>query len=273
MHTLFELSQKLTIALGTQLPNEVREKFLKDSLQSIIAEKDGLKTNIVFAVNAFNVILASIVSAPALTLTFLQQNNAIELFLDAWLTFYIPHYTRTFDIKLSVMALLNIITQLSETEFASLSIANILPKLGSDLVGLIGKYPEAERELQEKRKEYTSFGSDFINSGADDAAWDEEGDDEVAEDEDDAVVQKFLEELKKEGGSGFNNTFDFNGGDSFDDLEEDPLTKSVLDDINVYTLVKASLSHLQQADVTRYQVALGQLTPEQQECLVNAMHN
>lgn len=273
LHVLFELSQKLTITLGTQLPNEVRERFLKDSLQSILTEKESLKTNIVFAVNAFNVILASTVSAPALTLTFLKQNNAIELFLDTWLTFFIPHYTRTFDIKLSVMALLNILNQLSEAECTSLAITSILPKLGSYLVGLIGKYPEAERELREKRKEYTSFDSDIVNSGGDDATWDEEGEDELAEDEDDIVVQKFLEELKKEGGSGFSNTFDFSGGDSFDDLEEDPLTKSILDDINIYTLVKASVSHLQQADVARYHAALGQLTPEQQECLVNAMNN
>lgn len=279
LNVLFDLSQKLTLALGTQLPNKAREKFLNDSLQAILTEKDILKTNIVFGVTSFNVILANIVSAPSLTLSYLQQCSALELFFDIWLNHYLPYYTRTFDIKLSTMALLNILTQLTEIELTNFSIASILPKLGADLVDLIKRYPTAERELAEKRKEYTSFdnNTDFrSNLNSDDTgngAWDADGDDEVAEDEDDLVVQKFLDELKSKGDSGFHNTFDFTGDGSFDDLEEDPLTKSILDDINIYSLVKASVSHMQQVDMSRYHAVFGQLTTDQQQCLLQVVNS
>ena len=279
LNVLFDLSQKFTIALGTQLSNEAREKFLRDTLQAILTERDTLKTNIVFGVTSFNVILANIVSAPSLTLNYLLQNNALELFFDIWLNSYLPHYTRTFDIKLSTMALLNILAHLTEIELTNFSITSILPKLGTYLVDLLKRYPKAERELAEKRKEYTSFDSnpDFASSfngdGDDDGSWDVDADDEAAENEDDLIVQKFLDELKSKGDSGFHNTFDFNGSGSFDDLEEDPLTKSILDDINIYSLAKASISHIQQADVSRYHAIFGQLTPEQQQCLLQVINS
>ncbi|KAK5780322.1 Nmd5p PWA37_002721 [Arxiozyma heterogenica] len=279
LNVLFDLSQKLTIALGTQLPDAVREKFLNDSLQAILTEKDILKTNIVFGVTSFNVILANIVSAPALTLKYLQQCNALELFFDIWLNHYLAHYTRTFDIKLSTMALLYLLTQLTEVELTNFSIARILPKLGADLVDLIKRYPKAERELAEKRKEYTSFDNNpestlhFNDDDDNDGAWDADGDDEVADNEDDLIVQKFLDELKNKDDSGFHNTFSFNDNGSFDDLEEDPLTKSILDDINIYSLVKASLSHMQQADGSKYHAVFGQLTTDQQQCLLQVINS
>ena len=266
---VFNLSTTFLMALGVQTPPNYRATFLSDAINAILVEREKLKENVVFGVTAFNVILASMVSAPAETLEALKQGNCFEIFFDTWLTHYVPNYQRTFDIKLSSMALLNIICHLDNAKLAEFSLGAAMPTLGKSLVELMGRYPAAERALGEKRKEFTS-------SSANPESFDDWEDDAGKSDEDegepgnsDAKFEEYISELKEEsGGIKFVDEIGFHDGETFDDLEEDPLTKSVLDDIEIYSLFKSSVGYLEQSNQNTFQAAFGNLPQEQANILM-----
>lgn len=268
---IFDLSQKLILSLGNNLPNNMREIFLRDALKSILVERTELKKNVVFNVTSFNVILASITTQPLLTLQYLKQNNGSELFLETWLTFDLPNFTRVYDIKLSTMAILSILTQLTFDNFQELSFdSNVVSQFGIQLLTLMEKYPKAEEELKEKRKEYTSdpamdfgVGSDGKNSNT----WMIGNEEEEDGEEDEEDFEALLNSLKKDNGIEFAEGYEC---ENFDDLEEDPLTKSILEDLNIYQTFRNSITHLQQSAM--YPQITAQLTPEKQQLLQQIMH-
>lgn len=273
LQAIFDYSQKLILALGTQVPPIFREHFLQDAIKAILSNKDNLKKNIVFGVTAFNVIIASIVSFPLHTLQFLNQHNCLQLFFDTWLTFYIPNYKRTYDIKLSVMALLNIVGQLQQHELSDLSLESILNSIGSSLIQLVNKYPVAEQELRAKRKEFSSSGfENNLQESWDDAVElnDDEDDDNTADEED---FEKYLAMLKNDNGDmNFVNGITFNDEETFEDLEEDPLSKSIIDDIDIYSVFKISISQLQQTKADVYQATLGNIGQDEQQILSQVLN-
>ncbi|EDO16048.1 hypothetical protein Kpol_1067p20 [Vanderwaltozyma polyspora DSM 70294] len=242
MQIIFELSQKLILALEDKLPVAWKQQFLEDVTNAIIMEKDNLQKQVAFGVTSFNVLISSLVTSPLVTLQFLQHKNLLELFFETWLTFYVPNLKRVYDIKLSIMALLSILCRCTADDFASLSLQNLLPKLGSILVDLMVKFPHALKALEEKRKEFSSdnFNSDNFeewNDNVGDEDDDEDGDDDIA---------AYMEQLRSgEDGLKFISEGGFDK-ENFDDLEEDPLVGSLLDEINVYEVLKSSVTHLQQ---------------------------
>lgn len=269
---IFDLSQKLILSLDNNLPHTMREIFLRDSLKAILVERTELKKNIVFNVTSFNVILASITTEPLLTLQYLQQNNGLKLFLETWLTFNLPNFTRVYDIKLSAMAILSVLTHMTPEQYQELSLdANIVSQFGLQLLTLMEKYPKAEEELKEKRKEYTgdsAMGLATINGGKNDNTWTIDVEDEQdAEEDDEEDFEALLSSLKKDNGIEFAEGYE---GENFDDLEEDPLTKSILEDLNMYQMVRDSINHLQQSPV--YPQISAQWTPEKQQLLQQIMH-
>lgn len=269
MVVIFELSQKMVLALGDKCPKGFVERFLQDALNSIVAEKDSLKKHIVFGVSAFNVVMACLVCFPMVTLQYLEIQHAAELIFETWFGFYIPNYKRVYDIKLSVMAVLSILSQVSVQDLSMLSLQNLLPQSGSKLTMLMSLFPQALRHLEEKRKEYTS---DVLNTDQFDnfGTWDDEGEDEEPIDEE----QAYLEFLKDEA----NNLRIVNGEagafgefEDFDDLEEDPLSGSVLDDINIYDVFKTVVGGLQN-DHEKYGIFASGLSAEDQNTLAQLVN-
>ncbi|CCF58582.1 hypothetical protein KAFR_0E04310 [Kazachstania africana CBS 2517] len=267
LNIIFDFSQKIILAMGAQLSPYFRELFLKDATRCILAESGELSKNCVFGVTSFNVVIASMISSVLPTLKFLQQTNCFQLFFETWITSYIPNYKRVFDIKLSIMGILNIIGQLNVGNFSDLSIDTILQKLTSDLIMLIKKYPIAEQELKLKRKEFSSLDFDS-NAEWNDISEFNENDEEPEED-----IEKYMELTKnKTTGLDFVDCTTFDGNNSFDDLEEDPLSKSLLDDIDIYSLFKSTVTLLQQNNAANFQVTFGTLTAEQQQTLSEIMN-
>lgn len=268
LNIVYDFSQKLIVAFGTSLPPAYRELFSGNAVRSIAVERENLKKNIVFGVTAFNVIISNIIYAPLDTLRFLKTHNMFEVFFEIWLNTYLPNYKRTFDIKLSIMALLNILNELQNSNFVEFSLEPLLPKLGTDVLTLLSRFPNAEESLNNKRKEFSSGDFDATKYGA----WNDDtyyNDDEDAEDVED--LEKYLSNMNDPGNLKFVDGITFGDSDSFDDLEEDPLSKSLLDDIDIYAFTKTSLAHLQQ-DVAKYQASTSALSPELQQTLMHIMN-
>ncbi|CCD27180.1 Nmd5p NDAI_0J02880 [Naumovozyma dairenensis CBS 421] len=280
MKNIFQLSQMMILALGDHLPSIFKEKFLTDVMKAIIEEKeDGLKKHIVFAVTSYNVITASLCSSsPTLTLQFLKQHNCLELFLQLWFTNFIPNYTRVYDIKLSLIAVLNICCNMTTNAFHTLGLESLLDQIGKVVVQLIAKLPIAIKELNDKKREFSNFDANkwddsngvFDKAFNDDDEIDENADDdEVNGDEEADDVRKLMDMLEKDNGDDYQfvHSGTFNEADSFDDLEEDPLTESILHNIDAFSLFKESFANLEQNDVTRYQTLMHSLSEEEIQIL------
>lgn len=64
----------------------------------------------------------------------------------------------------------------------------------------------------------------------------------------------------------------FGSLEDFEDLEEDPLSGSVLDEVNIYDFFKSAIGGLQQGDQNKYQVIVGNLSQEDQNVFVQLMN-
>ncbi|CDO92200.1 unnamed protein product [Kluyveromyces dobzhanskii CBS 2104] len=269
MCVVFEFAQKMTLAFGDKIPEQYLSTFLTTSANAIEVEKDGLKTHLNYGVNAFNVILASIVHYPSQSLNFLHHRQLLTTFLEIWIQFYLPKFTRVIDIKLSIMATLSLLTQVPVQEYSSLQIEAVYLKLGPMLNDLFSRLPVALKALQDKRQEFSSdaFGKfdDF------DSEWnDYESDDEDAADD----AEEYLKFLNGEanGLHMVHESGDFLEQDDMDELEEDPLSGSVLDDVNVYELFQLRFSTLQQTDPEKYQNFVNSMSLEDQQSFVRTLN-
>ncbi|CCE65383.1 hypothetical protein TPHA_0L00260 [Tetrapisispora phaffii CBS 4417] len=266
MNVIFDFSQKMVLTFDTSLSDILRQQFLEDATNSIIVERLNIKKQVVFGVTSFNVIVANLVITPEVTLQFLKHKNILEYFFEIWLTFYIPNYKRVYDIKLSVLALLSIVTKMNSDSLINLGLQNVFSKMGSLLIQLFAKYPSALKSLEEKRKEFTSDSfnaSEFADWGEDFAA------DGNEDDEDDAVINEYMSQLKS-GGMNFVSEDGFDD-DGFDDLEEDPLVGSILDPINLYDSFKHSISSLQQTDESKYNAFVQTLSTDDQSSMTQLL--
>ncbi|QLL32456.1 hypothetical protein HG536_0C06250 [Torulaspora globosa] len=261
----FDLAQKLMLALEDRLPPHHRQKFLEDAMKAIVQEKKILRKNVVFGVTAFNVIIASVISSPLLTLQFLQHHNCLELFFETWLSFYAPNVKRTYDIKLSILALLSMMCQITPESFAQLSMESVVQILPSTMIGLISRFPAALQQMEARRKEYTtdSFKAESFND------W--ENDEEAYDDNEVDGEEHLREQLELLKGDSdvlnFVNGQSFTDGEDFDSLEEDPLTGSILDPINIYDVLKTSMESLRESSNGSYTAIIEGMTPDDRNVL------
>lgn len=262
---VFDLAQKLILALEGNLQASYRQQFLEDAIKSIVVEKETLKKNIIFGVTAFNVIISSIVSSPLVSLQFLKHHECLQFFFEMWLSFYAPNVKRIFDIKLSILALLSIICQVPLEAFSELSMESTVQHLTPIMLELVSRVPGALKNMEERRKEYSSdsFKPEAFND------W--ENEDDAYDDNEETGEEALKEQLELLKGDSdvlkFVNGRSFEDGENFDDLEEDPLTGSILDSINIYEVLKTSMMSLQQSDLNRYACFVKNMSPEDQTLL------
>ncbi|AMD22107.1 HGL233Wp [Eremothecium sinecaudum] len=258
---LSELSQKLVLALGEETSKQYLEAFLTSAVNAITSEQDSLKEHPVFGVTTFNVVLACIVYFPSETLQFLNNKGCIKLFFEVWISYYIPNYGRVYDIKLSLMALFSLISNVSTENLVSLGLDPVVSKAWSLVSFLLQNYPAALKNLKDKRAEYQSEGLKTAEC-FDVGEAEHDGEEDLPEGE------EYLKDLQQDSGSMkfINGELDSYKED-FDDLEEDPLSGSVLDDINIYAVFHNIFSNLQQNDPIKHQSVFGSLNEEEKSHL------
>ncbi|SCU78830.1 LADA_0A07954g1_1 [Lachancea dasiensis] len=275
---IFELSQKIVLALGSSTNNVLYEKLLGDALTSIKNEANDLKKNITFAVTSFNVVIACFACDPWVTLQYMISQSALESFISLWFEYLIPNYKRVYDIKLSIMALLSIVSDVAAADIQAISFEVVVTKSSSLIISLLTVFPQALKTLEEKRKTYSA--EEFGRNSAEDADWQDfqdygdGGDDEDEEDDFEGNEEQYLELLNKRAqGLEFvdGNTDIFDSGDSFEDLEEDPLSGSVIDNVNVYQVLNSVLTSLQ-SDEAKYRMFTAEWSPEDQKTYSGLMN-
>lgn len=277
-----ELGQNLILALGQTASAYVPQilgQVLK-ILEGILNDTQHVRNNS-FDVNVNNVIVAALVYAPRDALAVLAHHGFTQSFFERW-SKLIPHLKRVYDIKLSAMGLMSVLSDdavLSDLggEFAAASAAS--------LVHLVRILPAAIQSLEERRKNFSEIDDAGMQRlwEQEQAAFDryrtEEGgaDDEDAEDGDgdgaadgtadgadgDDEYDLFLQQQEHD----FNlkNTGFFN--EETEQIHEDPLSATPLDTVNVFQYFKDFVVAVQAGDAQRTQALFGQLSEKDREVI------
>lgn len=256
------IAQKMLLSLTGHIDNLVPE-FLKSATNLLSTEGDKLKSPR-YVVSILEVILASLVYNAQATLKFLEAENATQSFFQLWFQ-KMEEFVRVYDLKLVVLAMVALF-RVPDGDLPA-SIHSNLGQISKALVSVIKQYPEAVKKREELDKE---FDASMYTGGDDelfDEGWNEFEDEDVGEDE--PGTQEYLDYLETAGSEKFNSAFDFGA----DDLEEEPLSETVLDSIDPNTLVRDTFATLKESDANRYHLLTKDFTPEEVATLEAAVGN
>ena len=277
-----ELGQNLILALrqnATSYVPQILGQVLK-ILEGILNDTQHVRNNS-FDVNVNNVIVAALVYAPRDALTVLAQHGFTQPFFERW-SKLIPHLKRVYDIKLSAMGLMSVLSDdavLSDLggEFAAASAAS--------LVHLVRILPAAIQSLEERRKNFSEIDDAGMQRlwEQEQAALDRYRTEEAgAEDEDEAGAE--------DGGEGDGADDGADGDDEYDlflqqqehdfklkstgffdeeteQIHEDPLSATPLDTVNVFQYFKDFVVTVQAGDAHKSQALFGQLSEKDREVI------
>ncbi|KAK9371093.1 armadillo-type protein [Lipomyces kononenkoae] len=212
------------------------------SLGRLRDETEALK-NKAYLVSLIEITVNCLYYNPLLTFRVLEESSQTANFFNIWFS-NMPSFSRVHDKKLSIMAILGIITL--PDEHVPESIRPGFPQLLHGLLQLLQTLPDALKRREELSKEFEGGdapyygGMDSLSTGD----WDDEDEDGDLED---TQGNEYLEFLNKEA-SRLESKAKYEYEDEYEDeaLEEEPLYESPLDKINVYIVFKNAFVALQQ---------------------------
>lgn len=222
-----------------------------------------------YDVNVIDVIVACITYEPAVVFGLLQRAGHLEMFLRRWLML-IPQLSRVYDLKLSVMGLLSI---LSNDEILS----NLGPAACDQLTGavptLLEALPGAIEQLNRRRKNFGDLDardSEYQYSGGDWEDPESEDIDDILNAGEAAATAEANSAAAITGntGNGDQPHEDDDEQDNFinsdilkaagyyeqedEEVQEDPLALTPLDAVDIFQVFKGFLEGLHQSDANKY---------------------
>ncbi|KAK9469786.1 armadillo-type protein [Lipomyces arxii] len=220
-----------------------------------------------YLVSLIEVIINCLYYNPVLAFQALEDAGQTANFFNIWFS-NINKLVRVHDKKLSILAILSVISLPDEQIPASIMPG--LPQLLHGMFQLLRTLPDALKKKEELSKEFESSGeslydgSNLGNTGDWDDEVDEEGD---LEDPESAAYLDFLTKEAERLGSKKDSYGDED--DEYDELEEEPLYLSPLDDIEANEAFKVAFVALQQNN-SRNEL-LSQMTAEERNFVQSLM--
>lgn len=268
-----QLGQNLILSLEQQsipyIPM-VMKKVLP-VFKNMIEDKHHVRNNS-FDVNVNNVLVSSIVYDLVSSLQVLGEIGLAQIFFERWLKL-IPVLKRVFDIKLSVLGLISI---LNNNEVLGQFDEGFIKQLISALVFLLKILPDAIKSLEERRQNFNelddagmqrlweqeqeafnNFKGDFNDDEEDFEGEGEEEEGGANDEEYDSFLRQQEENFKLKS-SGFYDEED-------EQIHEDPLSSTPLDNLNVFKYFKDFLVNLQANELHKYQLLFGTLGDSDQQ--------
>lgn len=281
------IAQKMLLGLKGHI-DDIVPQILKQTTSRLTNDEPEKLKNAGYLVNLLEVILASLCYNPRATLSFLENAQLTEHCFKLWFD-NLDKFKRVYDLKLVVLAMLSLFS-LPDEDLPN-SIRSSLAQISKALVSVLKKYPEAVKHRMEVDIEFDK-GIDPSASDMFYEEWNEEDDELELEGEDSVAgnnnatgagsgtAQEYLDFLDAEAKSGaesagmgedlVNNAI-INDYYSSDDLEEEPLSETILDTVDPNAAVKNFLLNLKESGSVRYQVLTGQFTQEEVAILEAAM--
>lgn len=254
-----------------------------------------------YKTNFTNLIVSGLIYDISNTLNILAKDKQLfEIIFQSWFKTLLnkKEMSRVYDLKLSTLGLLSLLTNLSIEEFTNYNLNLVFDQITNCLVHSLEFLPSAISNLEKKRSSFDQYDIDYdkedqkLFESQFHAFDDEDDDDQDWYQQEEKLLLKepeaafdssspsgeFLSFLKLETqrletqleNLGEKLFLDGDDDPEFfedDDLFEDPLSNNPLDNINIFDIVKDSLTHLQEKDPSKYQALIQQMSPPQLEIL------
>jgi len=222
-----------------------------------------------YKLHLLEMVINSIYYNPRLALDVLEGNGWTNKFFSLWFS-SIDSFTRVHDKKLSIGAITALLTLRAEE--VPPSVQQGWPRLLQGIVRLFQTLPAAmkNREIAQRDDDY-GLGDDYESDDAEDQEW--EGEDWEAEETEESSDIKdestaYLDFLSQQA-SKYNATI--GEGEEDDELEEESLLETPLDQMEPYGLFKQTLHDMSQAQPQLYAQLTGMLGPEEQQVIKAAV--
>ncbi|RLV91979.1 Nonsense-mediated mRNA decay protein 5 [Spathaspora sp. JA1] len=263
----FELAQTFILVLEQQ-----SKPYIPDIINRVLAkypkqeEQEQEHSQRLLLTNCHNVIISALVYDTNTTMVLLQQSGQLFPFLNNWFT-SIGKLVRVYDLKLTILGLLSL---------GGIELDNpTLLEISRNLIVSLKKLPIAIENLEAKRRNYNELsqqrqrqeeidengvyvGQIDLGTDADDEG---EAEETAGEEDDTDKYIKFLnnEDIKLSG------YFD----EKNEDLYEDPLVSTPLDEMNIFTYVKQFIDSINGS--ARFNLMFGDLNEEDRQVIIKIM--
>lgn len=218
-----------------------------------------------FKVHCIEVVINCLYYNPVITLNLLEENNWTQGFFTLWFN-TLSKFSRVHDKKLVIVTISTLL------ELPMDMIPNSLrmgwSQLLTCIINVFQSLPKAMENRENMEKLYGNFDDDF---GAEDYLSGNE--EEELLDEDDDVPDEdneYLEYLASQAQNSHNDFEDF-GGEEEDELEEEILFESPLDEIDPYIRFEQVFRNMQQNNTPSYTLLTKDLTAEQQNQIMSIL--
>lgn len=215
-------------------------------------DKAHIKNN-AFNISVNNTILSCLVQSTNQTLVILQNFHELEPFFNRWFN-SIPQLKRVFDLKLSTLGLMSLI---SNNDALSSLDESITGNIGQSLAYIFLTLPKCIKDLETKRKNFSDVDFNSSEFNQDWGNFEEEVvESEELSTEPQEYNHEYLEFLQQEN-SKLRDAGFFDQED--EDVMEDPLANTPLDGIDIIKVFKEFLEGLHINEAEKYQAIFGRL--------------
>ncbi|KAI9726215.1 MAG: hypothetical protein M1828_001889 [Chrysothrix sp. TS-e1954] len=259
-----KLAEASMLSLRGHLDDKVGE-FIRLATSTLFSDDVKVKS---LRVHLIEMVVNAIYYNPMLALSVLEADDNTGKFFNAWFT-HIDSFTRVHDKKLSIAAISSLIT--TPAQNVPQSVQQGWPRLLHGLVKLFQTLPQAEKNREEAKKEneFQLNEDDDDEEEDEDDEWGDETDwaNEVSESEDvkdeSSAYLDFLSEEAQKASAII--------GEDDDDLEEESLLETPLDELEPYGVFKLSLLRLQSEQPQLYENLMKELDQSEQQVLSAAV--
>ncbi|CAN6662639.1 nonsense-mediated mRNA decay protein 5 [Trichomonascus vanleenenianus] len=254
------LAQNMMVGLKGHIEPLV-PRFLDLAIDRLSRDTTQLK-NVGYCVYLLEVVIAALYYNAHATMTILEQRGFTAHFFSMWFQ-NMNRFKRVQDKKLAILAIISIITLPAEQ--IPESIQNNLPQLSSGLVTIIGSLPDAVKNRKDMAEKFADDSYLGYTDTYEEEEWEDDEDEETAGAVNSSSdANEYLEFLSRESASLDSKGYAFFDEDD-EDLEEEPLVDSVLDNMNVYAIFRDAFAALNQNDQARYQLLASNFTDDDQK--------
>lgn len=250
------IAQRFLLSLTGKVDNYV--PLILDTVITKLSEGSASR-NVPYHVNLLEVVLAALCYNPQIAFEILEQKQYTQKFFSDWFE-NMEKFTRVYDLKLVSLSMVSVF-KLNDQQLPA-SIQQILGQIGKALLEVVGRLPDAIKAREALDKEFNpSEYPDFAEE--EDEFEDELGD----EDEEEDAAGEYLDYLNAEAGKFANLNSDIGFYSTLDGLEEEPLSETVLDSVNVFAVIKDLFFELKANQAPRYDSVIGSLSDEGKKIL------
>lgn len=263
--TISDLCTTFILSLNSNTSANYLPALINYSIKNLIeVEKQFKSKGRTHKTILLNNIISALVINPNVTMKTVIEINQLEFFLTQWFDNN-SHLKRVFDLKLSILGYISLLS-IDLQSLNSMMLTNILALCGNNISKLFMTIPQAIKDLEKKRLEYT------------DKSWENEltynisqvGDDD--DEHDGGEGHEFDDDDEEDYGQYFNSNQKFSFDNSDNGLEEDPYSNTGLDKINIFTQFQTFVVNMQNNEADKYNIVFGSLEEGDKQALANILN-